>query len=56
MSPSGSAAALLAIEGDEALAAEAAGAAQRIAAALPEGDMRRRFEAAEPVRLLGGRT
>jgi hypothetical protein len=44
--------ALLAIEGDDALATEARQAAQRIAAALPDAEMRRRFEAAEPVRML----
>src|SRR5205085_1831544 len=33
--------------------AEARAAAKRIAAALPDEAMRRRFEAAEPVRLLG---
>jgi tetratricopeptide (TPR) repeat protein len=46
--------ALLATDGDDALAAEAAGAARRISTALPEGEMRRGFEASEPVRLLGG--
>jgi DNA-binding SARP family transcriptional activator/tetratricopeptide (TPR) repeat protein len=44
------AAALLAIEGDAALAAAAATAADHIASALPDGDMRQRFEASEPVR------
>jgi tetratricopeptide (TPR) repeat protein len=44
--------ALLALDGDDALAAEARAAAERILAALPDEDMRRRFEAAEPVRLL----
>jgi hypothetical protein len=43
---------LLALEGDDSLAAEARQAAGRIAAALPEAEMRRRFEAADPVRLL----
>jgi tetratricopeptide (TPR) repeat protein len=47
------AAALLAIEGDDTLAAEARAAAHRILAALPDAEMRRRFEAAEPVRRLG---
>jgi tetratricopeptide (TPR) repeat protein len=47
------AATLLELEGDGDLAAEARIAAQRIAAALPDGPMRLRFEAAEPVRLLG---
>jgi tetratricopeptide (TPR) repeat protein len=46
--------ALLDIEGSDALVSEAGCAAHRIAAALPEGDVRRRFEAAEPVRLLRG--
>jgi tetratricopeptide (TPR) repeat protein len=48
----GAATALLAIEGDDALAAEARSAADRIAAALPDEAMRRRFEAAAPVRRL----
>jgi hypothetical protein len=47
------AAALLALDGDDTLAAEARAAAHRILAALPDAEMRRRFEAAEPVRLLG---
>ena len=46
--------ALLALDGDGDLAAEARAAAQRIAAALPDEEMRRRFAAAEPVRSLGG--
>jgi DNA-binding SARP family transcriptional activator len=45
--------ALLELEGDGDLAAEARAAAKRIAAALPDDAMRRRFAAAEPVRLLG---
>jgi tetratricopeptide (TPR) repeat protein len=45
--------ALLAIAGDEALAAEARAAARQISAALPHPDLRRCFEAAAPVRLLG---
>jgi hypothetical protein len=45
--------ALLALEGDGDLAAEARAAAKRIATALPDEAMRRRFAAAEPVRLLG---
>ena len=45
--------ALLAIEGDDALLAEACAAAQRIVGALPNEEMRSRFLAAEPVRLLG---
>jgi hypothetical protein len=44
--------ALLALDGDDALAAEARAAADRITAALPDPEMRRRFEAAEPVRFL----
>jgi hypothetical protein len=43
---------LLALEGDDVLAAEARQAAGRIAAALPSAEMRHRFEAADPVRLL----
>jgi hypothetical protein len=46
------AAALLALDGDQALAAEARAAAERIIAALPDTELRRRFEAAEPVRLV----
>jgi hypothetical protein len=41
---------LLALDGDDALAAEARAAAERIAAALPDQEVRQRFEAAEPVR------
>ncbi len=44
------AAALLAVEGDDALAQEAYATAQRIRAALPNDEMRQIFEAAEPVR------
>src|SRR5262245_23911105 len=43
---------LLAIDGDDELAAEAQVAEQRIAAALPDEELRRRFAVAEPVRLL----
>jgi tetratricopeptide (TPR) repeat protein len=43
------AASLLAIERDDALAREAYGIVQRISAALPNDEMRRLFEAAEPV-------
>ena len=50
------ASALLALDGDGDLAAEARAATKRIAAALPDEEMRRRFEAAEPVRLLGSLT
>jgi tetratricopeptide (TPR) repeat protein len=46
------AAALLALDGDGDLAAEARAAARRIAAALPDAAMRGRFLAAEPVRRL----
>jgi len=46
------AAALLKLEGDDALLAEARVAAQRIAIALPTDEMRRRFRDAEPVQLL----
>jgi class 3 adenylate cyclase/transcriptional regulator with XRE-family HTH domain/tetratricopeptide (TPR) repeat protein len=44
------AAALLELDGDDALLAEARHAAQRIATALPNDELRRRFLAAEPVR------
>jgi tetratricopeptide (TPR) repeat protein len=46
------AAALLAIDGDDALLAEARAAVDRIAGALPDAELRRRFLAAEPVRLV----
>lgn len=46
------AAALLALDGDDALLAEARAAVERMAAALPEGELRRCFLAAEPVRLV----
>jgi class 3 adenylate cyclase/tetratricopeptide (TPR) repeat protein len=42
------AAALLTIDGDDALAAEARRAAERIAGALPDDEMRRRFLATDP--------
>ncbi len=45
--------ALLVIEGDDALLAEARATAQRISAALPDEAMRQRFLQAEPVRKLG---
>ncbi len=45
------AAELLAVDGDDSLAAEAGTAVQRILGALPDADMRGRFEAAEPVRI-----
>jgi predicted ATPase/DNA-binding XRE family transcriptional regulator len=44
------AAAMLAVEGDDALAQEAYATAQRIRAALPTDEMRHIFDAAEPVR------
>lgn len=44
------AAGLLAVDGNDALAAETGAAVRRIAGALPDGDLRRRFEAAEPIR------
>jgi tetratricopeptide (TPR) repeat protein len=43
---------LLAIEGDDALAAETLTVADRIARALPNEDMRQRFESSEPVLLV----
>ncbi len=46
------AAALLAIDGDDALLQETRTMVQRITAALPNGAMRQRFEAAEPARLV----
>ncbi len=46
------AAALLALDGDDALAIEARAAAVRITEALPDRDTRQCFEAAEPVRRL----
>jgi class 3 adenylate cyclase/tetratricopeptide (TPR) repeat protein len=46
--------ALLVIDGDDALATEARTAAERIAEALPEGELRQRFLATEPVRRLVG--
>ncbi len=45
--------ALLEIEGSDALLTEARTTARKILAQLPDEDMRRRFEAAEPVRVLG---
>jgi tetratricopeptide (TPR) repeat protein len=47
------AAALLDLDGDDALLAEARTAAQSIAGALPNAEIRRCFWAAEPIRLLG---
>jgi tetratricopeptide (TPR) repeat protein len=46
------AAGLLAIDGDDALAAEARGVVARIAESLSDPDMRRQFEMAEPTRLV----
>jgi len=46
------AAGLLAVEGDHALAGEAFATVRRIRAALPNDELRRIFEAAEPVRSL----
>jgi tetratricopeptide (TPR) repeat protein len=43
---------LLTLEGNDALLAETQATAQRIIAALPDEEMRRHFEAAEPVQLL----
>jgi tetratricopeptide (TPR) repeat protein len=42
----------LALDGSEALAAEARASVERITANLPDAELRRRFEQAEPVRLL----
>jgi tetratricopeptide (TPR) repeat protein len=47
------AAALLDLDGDDTLLAEARRAAQGIASALPNDELRRRFLAAEPVRRVG---
>jgi len=44
--------ALLSIEGNDILLAETRAIARRIRAALPNAEMRRRFEAAEPVQSL----
>ena len=46
--------ALLAVDGDDALAAEARATAERIARALPDAELRRCFEAAAPLRMLAG--
>jgi tetratricopeptide (TPR) repeat protein len=46
------AAALLAIDGSDSLAAEAGATVQQILAVLPDETMRQRFEAADPVRLV----
>jgi tetratricopeptide (TPR) repeat protein len=46
------AAAFLAVEGDEALALEGYTTAQLLSAALPDDELRRRFETAEPVRII----
>ena len=44
---------LLSTEGDDVLLSEARCASRRILAELPTDEMRRRFEAAEPVHMLG---
>jgi predicted ATPase/DNA-binding XRE family transcriptional regulator len=46
------AAVLLSIESDDALAGDASSAVQRIRAALPNNEMRRSFDAAEPVQTI----
>jgi tetratricopeptide (TPR) repeat protein/transcriptional regulator with XRE-family HTH domain len=46
------AATLLALDGDDALLAEARATVERIVAALPDAEIRRHFLAAEPVRLV----
>jgi hypothetical protein len=43
---------LVAVNGDDALAAEGRAAIKRIAEAVQDEEMRRRFEAAEPLRVL----
>ena len=43
---------LLVVAGDDALSAEAGTAIERILAALTDPDMRRYFEAAEPIRII----
>ena len=50
------AAELLTVDGDDALAAEGRAALERIKAELPDAELRRRFEHAEPVRVLAKRT
>ena len=47
---------LLSLDGDDALAAEARAAVERITAALPDPELRRRFVEAEPVRRLASLT
>jgi hypothetical protein len=49
----GAATALLALEGDDVLLVETRGTAERILAELPDAEMRRQFEKAEPVLRLG---
>jgi hypothetical protein len=46
-------AALLELDGDDQLAAEARATARQIIACLPTEAMRERFRAAEPIRLIG---
>jgi tetratricopeptide (TPR) repeat protein len=48
-----SASALLAVDGDDAVLADARSAARHILSRLPTEDLRRRFQAAEPVQRLG---
>ena len=43
---------LLDLDGDDALAAEARAAVERITRALPDAELRRRFESAPPVGLV----
>ena len=47
---------LLAVDGDDALFAEARAVAERIAGALPDNAARRRFQATELVRMLARTT
>ena len=46
---------LLAVDGDDALAAEGRAAFERIAGSIPHDEMRRRFEAAERLRIVSKR-
>ena len=45
---------LLALDGDDALAAEAHAAVETMRAALPDDELRRRFAEAAPIKLLEG--
>jgi hypothetical protein len=47
---------LLAVDGDDVLAAEAGSAVHQISAALPDGAMQRHFASADPVRMVVGLT